>query len=257
MPKVLVLGGTGFLGRKICLEALNAGYSVTSVSRKGIEGLKSHDSINPSWISQIQWKSGDIFNPKTFHEDLKSADAVVHTVGTAFGDQQYKNLLIKPSISGLFQFGSSQLAERFRGSNPMKVEDEFDRVNCKSAVLAAKEYISVSEPPSRKSFIYISSENWNPLLSPRYVESKRQAESGLSSIADLRTVFVRPGLIYDGNVRDIRSTLACAMSNIPFLVTPLTSQTVARAVVEACKDESIEGVISWKALERFSQVSHS
>lgn len=258
MPKLLVLGGTGFLGKHICFEALKAGFSVTSISRKGIEGLKYQSSINPKLISQIEWKQGNIFEPSTFEEDLKSTDAVVHSVGIAFANENYKTLLKQSSLADLLKFGSCHLAQQFRGPNPMRPNDEFDKMNRQTAVTAAQAYSSTgvgASSPSRRPFVYISAEDWNPMLSPRYIESKRQAEDELSNIPGLRTVFIRPGLMYDKNVTDIRSNLAFAMSKIPLLTKPLAAQTVAKAVVEACKDDTIDGVISWKTLDKFSQAS--
>lgn len=259
MVKLVVVGGTGFLGRHICLQALKSGFSVTSVSRNGLSGLKSTPfAINPSLISQIDWKAGDVFNPESYTASLKDADAVVHAVGTAFGNQDYKRFLLTPSIGGFLRFGSAQLKERLGGTNPMKSKDadEFDKMNRQSAVLAAGAFARAGTTRPR-SFIYISAESWNPLLSPQYIESKRQAEDELLQYANLRKVFVRPGLMYDEHVGDIRANLACVLKNIPGLPKPLSVQSVSRAVVEACQDDQIDGVVSLKALEKFVQVSAS
>jgi uncharacterized protein YbjT (DUF2867 family) len=34
--KVLVLGGTGFVGTEVCKQALQAGYDVVALSRRGV-----------------------------------------------------------------------------------------------------------------------------------------------------------------------------------------------------------------------------
>jgi hypothetical protein len=53
--KVLVLGGTGFLGQTLCKRATLEGYSVTSLSRRG---LPSPESSKNS-VGNIEYRMGD------------------------------------------------------------------------------------------------------------------------------------------------------------------------------------------------------
>ena len=57
LGRVLVLGGTGFVGSRICLELLEAGYDVTSISRRGTppssgDGDATPASGNRSWLEK-------------------------------------------------------------------------------------------------------------------------------------------------------------------------------------------------------------
>jgi hypothetical protein len=54
--KILVLGGTGFLGQTICKRATLEGYSVTSLSRRG---LPPDPSSIASSAGNIEYRKGD------------------------------------------------------------------------------------------------------------------------------------------------------------------------------------------------------
>lgn len=56
--KLLVLGGTGFLGQTICKRAVVEGYAVTSVSRRGVL-----PDMTPS--SSIDYRKGDAREKET------------------------------------------------------------------------------------------------------------------------------------------------------------------------------------------------
>lgn len=73
--KLLVVGGSGYVGSEVARKALNAGMSVTSVSRKG-ESASSYRNDNLHHIA------GDSMRPEDWGEHLEQADAVVHTIGT-------------------------------------------------------------------------------------------------------------------------------------------------------------------------------
>ena len=55
--KLLVLGGTGFLGQTICKRATLEGYSITSLSRRGLPspGAGSESLVG----SNVEYRSGD------------------------------------------------------------------------------------------------------------------------------------------------------------------------------------------------------
>ena len=62
--KLLVLGGTGFLGQTICKRAVVEGYHVTSVSRRGVL-----PETPPS--STIDYRKGDARQKETITNILK------------------------------------------------------------------------------------------------------------------------------------------------------------------------------------------
>ena len=74
-PRLLVAGGTGFVGREICREAVNRGWSVTSLSRRG---------SNPepgSALDAVDFVAGDAADAALLDTLTADADAVAHSVG--------------------------------------------------------------------------------------------------------------------------------------------------------------------------------
>ena len=76
--RVVVLGGTGYVGSRVCQKAIERGHSVVSVSRRG-----APSNSDPS-SSSITYVAGDVTDPATVAAVLKDADAVVHAVGLLF-----------------------------------------------------------------------------------------------------------------------------------------------------------------------------
>ncbi|CAH1451752.1 unnamed protein product [Lactuca virosa] len=80
--KLLVLGGTGFVGSHICKEALHRGLSVASLSRSG------KSSVPESWANKVQWHQGDLLSGDSWKEALTGVTSVVSCVG-GFGSNSY------------------------------------------------------------------------------------------------------------------------------------------------------------------------
>ena len=78
MARLLVVGGSGFIGRAICRRAVAAGHEVRSVSRSG-----RPEDVSGRWVDRVEWTSADLFSPHTWRDRLRSVDAVVHSVGIA------------------------------------------------------------------------------------------------------------------------------------------------------------------------------
>jgi len=73
---LLVFGGNGFIGRRVCARAAAAGHEVTSVARSG----PPPEGATPR--PPVRWLSADVFAPDTYREPLADADCIVHSIGT-------------------------------------------------------------------------------------------------------------------------------------------------------------------------------
>ncbi|XP_027084787.1 uncharacterized protein At1g32220, chloroplastic-like [Coffea arabica] len=78
--RIVVLGGSGFVGSAICKAAVSKGIEVISLSRSG------RPSYTGSWVDQVTWKSGDVFYVN-WDEVLVGATTVVSTLG-GFGSEE-------------------------------------------------------------------------------------------------------------------------------------------------------------------------
>ncbi len=76
MSTLLVVGGSGFIGRDVCRFAVRDGHEVRSLSRSG------RPAVDGDWADAVAWTSADVFRPNAWRGRLAGVDAVVHSVGT-------------------------------------------------------------------------------------------------------------------------------------------------------------------------------
>lgn len=106
--KLLVLGGTGFVGRELVKRARQKGYSVVSISRRGKLAGETDQSVT--------WVSGDASQVKTLQaviDDFGPFDGCVHAVGLLLDAES--------GLSALNKYASGS------GSSPTS-ESTYDRV---------------------------------------------------------------------------------------------------------------------------------
>eukprot|EP00529_Nitzschia_sp_RCC80_P031836 CAMPEP_0113503572 /NCGR_PEP_ID=MMETSP0014_2-20120614/34231_1 /TAXON_ID=2857 /ORGANISM="Nitzschia sp." /LENGTH=360 /DNA_ID=CAMNT_0000398579 /DNA_START=29 /DNA_END=1111 /DNA_ORIENTATION=+ /assembly_acc=CAM_ASM_000159 len=215
--RLLVLGGTGFLGGTICNRAKLEGYHVTSLSRRGVPPFPSSTSSQQgqptstssttpstttvssnSGINRIDYRRGDARQPDTVRQILAEHDdyvGVVHAIGLLFDDAS--------GLGNYNQFVSGS------GSVPdeSSTYDAITRQSAFYAIDAAIEYAQKRKHmdgegdgvTKRFPFIFISAAEagWpdvpggqqvEQFLAPewlkRYLEAKRKVESKLLSSSD-------------------------------------------------------------------------
>ncbi|CAG7927030.1 unnamed protein product [Penicillium olsonii] len=271
--RLVVAGGSGFLGSRICKSAAARGWTVTSLSRSGEPRWETvtDSKERPSWAGSVEWAKADILKPESYKSHLNGASAVVHTMGILL-EADYKGVVQgrEPIISGLQRaFSTSKLGSQ----NPLARQEgealqpkerdgqlTYELMNRDSAIALAQETSNEHVP----AFVYISAAAGAPLLPARYISTKRDAEAAItSSLPDLRSIFIRPGFMYDSSRK---FTLPIAMggfvasefntflgNKLGFLGAmaekPLKVDVVSEAVVEALEDESTKGAVGTKQIE--------
>ncbi|XP_026401682.1 uncharacterized protein At1g32220, chloroplastic-like isoform X1 [Papaver somniferum] len=83
--RVVVLGGSGFVGSAICKAAVSKGIEAVSLSRSG------RPNNTEPWVDQVTWLIGDVFYAN-WDEVLVGATAVVSTIGGFGSDEQMKKI---------------------------------------------------------------------------------------------------------------------------------------------------------------------
>uniref|UniRef100_A0ACD5UQ62 Uncharacterized protein n=1 Tax=Avena sativa TaxID=4498 RepID=A0ACD5UQ62_AVESA len=83
--KIVVLGGSGFVGSAICRAAVAKGIEVVSLSRSG------RPSYSNPWADEVTWLAGDVFYAR-WEDVLVGATAVVSTLGGFGNEEQMKRI---------------------------------------------------------------------------------------------------------------------------------------------------------------------
>lgn len=232
--KILVLGGTGFLGQTICRRALLEGYSVTSLSRRGrpinvddgtgrtTTTTTTTKSFSSSSSATIDYRVGDARQVESISRILQEGDyvGIIHCIGLLFDDE-----------SGL---GTYNRLVSGSGSVPdaNSTYDTITRLSAFNAIDAAMAYWEQQQQQQKKSnddddgssssssdnrlpFVFISAAEagWpdvvggaqiEQFIAPewlrRYLSAKRAVENKLLKDTDvtkvLRPIIARPSLMY-------------------------------------------------------------
>ncbi|PPS09818.1 hypothetical protein GOBAR_AA10817 [Gossypium barbadense] len=224
--RIVVLGGSGFVGSAICKAAVSKGIEVISLSRSG------RPTYSGSWVDQFSnlacCFTGDVFYAN-WDEVLVGATAVVSTLGG---------------------FGSEEQMKRINGeANVVAVNAAKDFGIPKFILISVHDY-------NLPSF----------LLSSGYFTGKRKAESEVLSKYPNSGVVLRPGFIYgkrrvDGfelpldlvgeplerilsAVENFTKPLNAIPASDLILVPPVSVDDVAYAVVNAVRDDDFFGVFT-------------
>ncbi|KJZ72177.1 hypothetical protein HIM_08442 [Hirsutella minnesotensis 3608] len=272
--RLVVCGGSGFLGSRICKYAVVRGWDVISISRSGKpkwENISSSPNP-PSWSHQVSWESADILRPATYAPLLKSADYVVHSMGILL-EADYKGLVSGKDgpVAGLRNmFASTTRA----GANPLdkrpgediKPSDSaqqfsYEIMNRDSAIALAKH----AAEEKAEAFCYISACGGAPIMPPRYISTKREAEKAIAeNFPGMRGIFMRPPFMWDSS-RKVTLGLAAMVgagsifNNVTGKVLndfmgaagtkPLKVEQVAEAVIEALSDDAVKGPVEVPQIE--------
>ena len=225
--RIIVCGGNGFLGSRICKYAVARGWQVTSIrynyyyissppkfpqlipvfSRSGEPKWNAVTSSTapPPWAHKVTWERADILRPATYAPLLKGADFVVHSMGILL-EADYKGVLRgqESPISGLrkaFRPAGNPLERNAKESDdtrPPETESQltYENMNRDSAIMLAKE----ADKEQAKAFAFISAAGGAPVLPARYILTKREAEDAIASrFPRMRGLFFRPPFLYDSS----------------------------------------------------------
>jgi uncharacterized protein YbjT (DUF2867 family) len=77
--RLVVFGGSGFVGGAVAEEALRRGAAVLCLSRTG---APSAGLAQQPWARKAEWAQADALQPDTYRDKLRGADAVVVSIGS-------------------------------------------------------------------------------------------------------------------------------------------------------------------------------
>lgn len=73
--KLLVLGGTGFIGSQVARIATEEGHEVVAVARSG------RPAGTAPWIDRVEWVRGNALRPEDWRDHLAGCKTVLHCIG--------------------------------------------------------------------------------------------------------------------------------------------------------------------------------
>ncbi|PHH69528.1 hypothetical protein CDD82_7701 [Ophiocordyceps australis] len=276
--RLVVCGGSGFLGSRICKYAVARGWQVLSISRSG---EPKWDTVSatpdpPAWAHQVSWERADMLRPVTYASLLRGADCVVHSMGILL-ELDYKGLVAgrEPPLAALRSLFASQT--RDVGANPLerppkedikpndpKLQLSYEAMNRDSAIALARHAADEKVPV----FGYISACGGGPIMPPRYLSTKREAEVAIAqNFPQMRSLFFRPPFMYDASRSFTMGMAAVVGAGTAFNsltgrylndflgaagTKPLKVDAVAEAVVEGLSDDAISGPIEVPELEELA-----
>ena len=167
-PSITVLGGSGFVGSRVCKLLVEEGVAVTSVSPSG----KAPDWCKgESWAASVEWKANEFYRGarEGLEEAVGSPSVVVSCLGAVGFDGQY-----------LLQGNGKANVEAVKAAN-------------KTGTLQKIVYVSVASEVA-------AAEGWLPPFFLGYFAGKRKAEAAMvAAVGEEATCIVKPSFIYGGD----------------------------------------------------------
>ncbi len=272
--RILILGGSGFLGENIACRAIREGYAVTSISRRGRPA-----GDNDACRNKIDYRIGDARDLKTIEAILNEDALVDDSERNSSGSSTALSFVAVVHCIGLLFDTESKLGRLNRfvsgsGSRPgdSSTYDDVTRLTAFHAISAAESY--AKKRGKRIPFIFTSAAEagWPDVrggqfiensLAPkwlrRYLAAKRAVESELlkgSTVQYLRPVIFRPSLIYSlDKALSLPPVGAFYVGNrlgLPFVDRPVTVQKLSIAAVRAVCNDEVEGVQRFQEIDELS-----
>ncbi|MCO7176119.1 NAD-dependent epimerase/dehydratase family protein [Sporolactobacillus kofuensis] len=137
MKKMIVLGGSGFIGRHVCQELINQGKQVVSISS---HGRPAH--LFEAWTTheQMTWIAADIFNEEEWLKYCDDCSVMIDLIGILWESKErsYQHFIVDPAkimaqfllqhpeASGIFV--SAALAPPLFGRNYLKAKRQAEAI---------------------------------------------------------------------------------------------------------------------------------
>ena len=208
MARVLITGGSGFVGRAVARRLVQNGTRVCAVSRTGgPPSAVAHDWCRSPLIDWACLDCTDTEQMQQLIQDFKPT-AYVHTVGALLEKSHYKSI-IEPftglaNLAGLMGggggFSNTTREENEEEATPQMTPDYnvINRDTLASVVECAGVQQAQTESPdaAKPPFVFVSAYAAPPLVDQRYIESKREGEEILFANNNVRPIVMRPGFLY-------------------------------------------------------------
>lgn len=223
--KVLVTGGTGFLGKRLVEMLVNEGYPVRVLARK-------LSNIKPLKRLGVEVFYGDVADKVSLGEAFEGADVVVHAAAGTSGEKKDCDTATMQGTANVIELCEARKVERLVYLSSCSVYGVADY--SKGQVIS--EIASLERFPERRG---------------NYSASKQQAEALVSEAVKrgLPAVILRPGTIYGpgGDVYtpmmgfSVTNKLFVVIGNGSFELPFVYVDNLVDAVIKAIRNEKAAG----------------
>jgi nucleoside-diphosphate-sugar epimerase len=252
--KVVVFGGTGYVGSQVCERLVKKGFEVTAVSRRG---------VNPrpgTLLDNVTWSKGDATDPATVNKHVSNNGYVVHAVGLLFD--------VNSGLKGLNTIvsGSKSVPDETSTYDNITRKTMF---NIMDAIENPVNQIKRGGKKMPLAFVSCAEAGWPDVtygdfveekLAPAWLKSylvaKRAVEDRLNKSKAVRPVLFRPSLIWSWDKVDVLPiipvfNIASALG-VPFVDKTVRVETLADAIVAGLEDETVTGVQRYMNMEKLA-----
>ncbi len=94
--KILVTGGTGFIGAYIIKELVDKGYHVRAIRRSN----KLPFFISTDILNKVEWVNGDVLDVISLNEAMQDVDAVIHSAAVVSFDKKNRAQMYNTNVDG-------------------------------------------------------------------------------------------------------------------------------------------------------------
>lgn len=209
--RVLVVGGSGFVGTRVLRSALSQGLSVASLSRLGAP----ESAANDPRLANVEWLKGDALqSSESIREAVAGCDAVISCLG-AFGSNDYMHKINGAANAALASIAKEQNVDRFV-------------------------YVSASEiRPVSRAMAAAGYEG--------YYAGKLQAESAVEHHFGSAGLILRPGPIY--GTRNVSSNISIPIGLVGIPLTTLFETQPFRTLASALPMGLGDLIMPWVDVE--------
>lgn len=255
--KVVVFGGTGYVGSQVCERLATKGYQVTAVSRRGQNPRPGKSDA----LDEVNWVQCDATNKKAVEKLVSQNDAVVHAVGLLFDvESGLQNLNTIVSGSKSIPDPEKSTYDNITRQTMYNILDAMENPVYRLKKGGAKTplaFVSCAEAgwPDVK-FGHFIEQRLAPEWLKKYLVAKRAVESRLMASTAVRPIIVRPSLIWSWDKLDVLPVIpvfniANALG-VPFVDKTVRVETLATSIVAGIHDESVSGVQRFRNMEELA-----
>lgn len=258
--KIAVFGGTGYVGSAVCERLVKKGYSVTAISRRGVNPKPGDEALQ-----QVNWVVGDATDAQSVKEIIADADGVVHSIGLLFDVDSGLaglNTIVsgsgsKPGESSTYDAITRQTMFNIIEAIESKQNSLLSKVTGSGKTKFPLCFVSAAEAgwPDVKWGSTVEN-NLAPSWLKNYLAAKRAVESRLATSTAIRPAIFRPSLIWDWTKLDVLPVIpvfnAASAVGVPFVDKTVRVETLADAIVAGIEKDSVSGVQRFKQMEELA-----